>query len=39
MRREMNDAPPEYRYVGTRVFSSTFGGKEAAMVLEANLVD
>ncbi len=39
MHREMNEAPPAYRYVGMTVFTSTFGGKEAAVILEADLVD
>ena len=39
MQREMNEAPPDYRYAGMTVFSSMFGGKEAAVVLEADLVD
>ena len=35
MEREMNEAPPEYEFVGMTVFSSTFGGNEAAVILEA----
>ena len=35
MARELNQAPPEFRVVGMTVFSSTFGGKEAAVILEA----
>ena len=31
----MNEAPPEYEFVGMTVFSSTFGGNEAAVILEA----
>lgn len=39
MQEEMNEAPPEYRFAGMTVFSSMFGGKEAAVILEADLVD
>ena len=39
MQREMNEAPPDFRYAGMTVFSSMFGGREAAVVLEADLVD
>ena len=35
MQREMNEAPPEYSFVGMTVFSTRFGGKEAAVILEA----
>ena len=35
MERELNGAPPEFSVVGMTVFSSTFGGKEAAVILEA----
>lgn len=37
MERELNEAPPEFNFVGMTVFSSTFGGKEAAVVLEAEV--
>ena len=35
MQREMNEEPPENTFVGMTVFSTTFGGKEAAVILEA----
>ena len=35
MERELNGVPPEFSVVGMTVFSSTFGGKEAAVILEA----
>ena len=35
MEQELNGAPPEFNVVGMTVFSSTFGGKEAAVILEA----
>ena len=31
MQSEMNEAPPEYNFAGMTVFSSTFGGREAAV--------
>ena len=34
---EMNEAPPEYEFVGMTVFSSTFGGNEAAVILEGEI--
>ena len=37
MEREMNEAPPEYEFVGMTVFSSTFGGNEAAVILEGEI--
>ena len=39
IQREMNEAPPEYDFVGMTVFSSTFGAKEAAVILEAEIND
>ena len=39
MQREMNEAPPEYNFAGMTVFSSTFGGREAAVILEAEITD
>ncbi|MYK88557.1 MAG: hypothetical protein F4018_09550 [Acidobacteria bacterium] len=39
MQREMNEAPPEYNFAGMTVFSSTFGGREAAVILEAEIID
>ena len=39
MESEMNEAPPEYEFVGMTVFSSTFGGNEAAVILEAEIGD
>ena len=37
MEREINEVPPEYEFVGMTVFSSTFGGNEAAVILEAEV--
>lgn len=39
MQRELNEAPPEYDFAGMTVFSSTFGGREAAVILEAEITD
>ena len=39
MQDEMNEAPPEYDFAGMTVFSSTFGGREAAVILEAEIAD
>ena len=39
MQEEMNEAPPEYDFAGMTVFSSTFGGREAAVILEAEITD
>ena len=39
MQREMNEAPPEYEYAGMTVFSSTFGSREAAVILEVVIED
>ena len=35
MQREMNQAPPEYAFVGMTVFSSTFSGRQTAVILES----
>ena len=35
MQEELNEVPPEYELVAMTVFSSTFGGDEAAAILEA----
>ena len=35
----MNDAPPEYSFVGMTVFDTRFGGNETAVILEAELTD
>ena len=32
MQEELNEAPPEFNFVGMTVFSSTFGGREAAVI-------
>ena len=37
MQKEMNEAPPEYEFAGMTVFQSRFGGKEAAVILEAEI--
>ena len=37
MERELNEAPPEYNVVGMTVFSTRFGGKEAAVILETEI--
>ena len=39
MQSEMNDAPPEYSFVGMTVFDTRFGGNEAAVILEAEITD
>ena len=39
MQEELNEAPPKFNFVGMTVFSSTFGGREAAVILEAEIVD
>ena len=39
MQREMNEVPPEYDFAGMTVFSSTFGGREAAVILKAEIAD
>ena len=39
MQRELNEVPSEYDFVGMTVFSSTFGGREAAVILEAEIGD
>ena len=39
MQEELNEAPPEFNFVGMTVFSSTFGGREAAVILDAEIVD
>ena len=35
MQSELNEVPDEFEIVGLTVFSSRFGGKEAAVILEA----
>ena len=37
MQRELNEAPSEYRFAGMTVFSTRFGGKEAAVILETEI--
>ena len=39
MGEELNNAPPEYELVGFTVFTSVFGGKEAAAILEAPMTE
>ena len=39
MQRELNEAPPEFNFAGMTVFQSTFGGREAAVILEAVVED
>ena len=39
MQRELNEAPPEFDVVGMTVFNSRFGGDEAAVILEAEIID
>ena len=39
MQTEMNEAPPEYSFVGMTVFDTRFGGNEAAVILEAEITD
>lgn len=35
MEEELNEAPREFNFVGMTVFQSAFGGREAAVILEA----
>ena len=35
MEEELNEAPPEFDFAGMTVFQSAFGGREAAVILEA----
>ena len=37
MQEELNEVPPEYELVAMTVFRSTFGGSEAAAILEAEI--
>ena len=37
MQKEMNEAPPEYEFAGMTVFESRFGGREAAVILQAEI--
>ena len=37
MQEELNEVPPEYELVAMTVFRSTFGGDEAAAILEAEI--
>lgn len=39
MQKELNEAPPEYEFAGMTVFSSRFGGSEAAVILQAEIKD
>ena len=39
MQEELNEVPPEYELVAMTVFSSTFGGDEAAAILEAEIAE
>ena len=39
MEREMNEAPPKYSFTAMTVFSTRFGGKEAAVILEAEVTN
>ena len=39
MQKELNEAPPEFEVAGMTVFSSRFGGKEAAVILQAEIKD
>ena len=39
LQQELNEVPPEFDLVGMTVFSSTFGGKEAAVILEAEVTE
>lgn len=39
MQKEMNEAPPEYEYAGMTVFESRFGGREAAVILQAEIME
>lgn len=39
MQTELNEAPSEFNFVGMTVFSTRFGGKESAVILEAELIE
>ena len=39
LQQELNEVPPEFDLVAMTVFSSTFGGKEAAVILEAEVTE
>ncbi len=39
MQEELNEVPPEYELVAMTVFRSTFGGSEAAAILEAEITE
>ena len=39
MQKELNEVPQEYKLVAMTVFRSTFGGDEAAAILEAEITD
>ena len=39
MQKEMNEAPPEFEYAGMTLFESRFGGREAAVILQAEIKD
>ena len=37
MEKELNAVPPEFEFVAMTLFESTFGGKEAAVILQAEI--
>lgn len=40
LKEELNEAGARgYRFAGMTLFSSTFGGREAAVILEAEITD
>ena len=39
MEEELNAVPPEFELVGVTVFESMFGGKEAAVILQAPMAE
>ena len=37
MEKELNEVPPEFEFVAMTLFESAFGGKEAAVILQAEI--
>ena len=37
METELNEVPPEFEFVAMTLFESAFGGKEAAVILQAEI--
>ena len=38
-KEQLNEVPPDYELVAMTVFSSTFGGDEAAAILESEIAE